>query len=278
MCSHTVPSELTDLYFWVKIYFNALHIAQGSRRVKSTTQECRKRWGDDSTVEREWEKSVCWEVMNGEVRLLPDFLAYKNLKSSKVNSWGFAIYAHWSHLTLTFAKLFSHLWNKETELNYLEGLLKLWHLWEQKHWYGKWLKIVRIHLSSALHQNRKKSWLSPKTAAHARIADTPHTALIDELKPCWQGSISTVWLAWDCLSPAAGLLSLSYEVFYNMSSHHLHNHALANQHFIWLSVVRVAITRGFPRNLTSVTLVLSYWKQSLIEQNPSLLSGFHIHC
>lgn len=113
---------------------------QGSRKVKGTTPECGKRRVPGSTVESEWESSVCWALINGEVRLLPDILAYKNLKSSTVSSWGFAIYAHWSHLTLTFAKLFSHLWNKETELNYLEGPLRLWHLWEEKHRSGKWLK------------------------------------------------------------------------------------------------------------------------------------------
>lgn len=133
-------------------------------------------------MERERERVACWEAMNVEVRLVPDILTDKNWKSSRVNCWGFAIYAHWSHLTLTFAKLFSHLWNKETELNYLEGLLKLWHLWEWKHWYGKWLKIVCAHLSSPCHQHnqhRNKSWQYPKVGPMLREGDvlrlhTPH--------------------------------------------------------------------------------------------------------
>lgn len=198
----------------------------------------------DSTVEKGGERFVCWGVMDGELDWFLTFLHIKDLKSSKVSSWGFAIYAHWSHLTLTFAELFSHLWNKETELNYLEGLLKLWHLWEERHRYGKWLKIVCIHLSSPLHQHRKKSQLYPKMGAHARIADTPHTTLIHEIKPCCHGCLP--WMG--SFSPAAGFLwSLShrrYEVLYVMSSPHLHNHAWTNQLFIWLSVVRVAITRG----------------------------------
>lgn len=32
--------------------------------------------------------------MNVEVRQVPDILTDKNWKSSRMNSWGFAIYAH----------------------------------------------------------------------------------------------------------------------------------------------------------------------------------------
>lgn len=186
-CSHSVPYELTDLYSWVKIYFSVLHMPQGSRKVKGTTPECGKRRVHGSAVESEWESSVCWALINGEVRLLPDILAYKNLKSSTVSSWGFAIYAHWSHLTLTFAKLFSHLWNKETELNYLEGPLRLWHLWEEKHRSGKWLKKSMHPSPFSPPPAQKRSRLYPKTGVYVPIADTAHTVLIRELKPCLAG-------------------------------------------------------------------------------------------
>lgn len=160
--------KLTDLHFERRLISMLFidHRVLGGWRVKPSNVEGGKM--KDLLVEREWERFACWEAMNVEVRLVPDILAYKNLKSSRVNSQGFAIYAHWSHLTLTFAKLFSHLWNKETELNYLEGLLKLWHLWEWKHRYGKWLKIVCTHLSSPHLQHRNKSWLHSKVGAMLR--------------------------------------------------------------------------------------------------------------